>query len=81
MPGLVTSTPRIPEKPVLVQFSDRFRNPTVACLGLAYKANVDDLRESPAIDIVVAIAEAQRRAADLVQAEMRKLPPNPLAAL
>ena len=31
--------------------------------------------------IVSAIAEAQRRAADLVQAEMRKLPPNPLAAL
>ncbi len=36
----------------------RFRNPTVACLGLAYKANVDDLRESPAIDIVAHIAEA-----------------------
>jgi DNA-binding YbaB/EbfC family protein len=31
--------------------------------------------------IVGAIAEAQRRAADLVQAEMRKLPPNPLASL
>jgi UDP-N-acetyl-D-mannosaminuronic acid dehydrogenase len=39
--------------------SERFRNPTIACLGLAYKANVDDLRESPAIDIVAAIAEAQ----------------------
>jgi DNA-binding YbaB/EbfC family protein len=31
--------------------------------------------------IVAAIAEAQRRAADLVQAEMRKLTPNPLSAL
>ena len=31
--------------------------------------------------IMSAIAEAQRRAADLVQAEMRKLSPNPLAAL
>jgi len=31
--------------------------------------------------IIAAIAEAQRRAADLVQAEMRKLTPNPLAAL
>jgi hypothetical protein len=30
--------------------------------------------------IVGAIAEAQRRAADLVQAEMRKIPQNPLAA-
>jgi len=27
-------------------------NPTVACLGLAYKADIDDLRESPAIEIV-----------------------------
>jgi UDP-N-acetyl-D-mannosaminuronic acid dehydrogenase len=35
----------------------RFRSPTIACLGLAYKANIDDLRESPAIDIVAAIAE------------------------
>ena len=31
--------------------------------------------------IVGAAAEAQRRASDLVQAEMRKLTPNPLAAL
>ncbi|GAB3772306.1 UDP-N-acetyl-D-mannosaminuronic acid dehydrogenase [Nocardioides ginsengisegetis] len=36
----------------------RFRDPTVACLGLAYKANVDDLRESPAVDIVADIARA-----------------------
>ena len=31
--------------------------------------------------IVGAVAEAQRRASDLVQAVMRKLSPNPLAAL
>jgi UDP-N-acetyl-D-mannosaminuronic acid dehydrogenase len=28
------------------------QNPTIACLGLAFKANVDDLRESPAVKIV-----------------------------
>lgn len=38
--------------------TERFRNPTVACLGLSYKANVDDLRESPALDIVLEIARA-----------------------
>ncbi|GGU06980.1 UDP-N-acetyl-D-mannosamine dehydrogenase [Nocardioides albus] len=36
--------------------TERFKSPTVACLGLAYKANVDDLRESPAIDIVEHLA-------------------------
>jgi UDP-N-acetyl-D-mannosaminuronic acid dehydrogenase len=29
----------------------------IACLGLAYKANVDDLRESPALSIVQALAQ------------------------
>ncbi|WP_110182136.1 UDP-N-acetyl-D-mannosamine dehydrogenase [Nocardioides solisilvae] len=42
----------------VVAKTERFRNPTVACLGLAYKANVDDLRESPAMDIVTDIADA-----------------------
>jgi UDP-N-acetyl-D-mannosaminuronic acid dehydrogenase len=42
----------------VVSKTERFLNPTVACLGLSYKANVDDLRESPAMDIVVDIAEA-----------------------
>jgi len=32
--------------------ADKFKSPTIACLGLAFKANVDDLRESPAFDIV-----------------------------
>ncbi|WP_101758721.1 UDP-N-acetyl-D-mannosamine dehydrogenase [Oceanicoccus sp. KOV_DT_Chl] len=32
--------------------ADKFKNPTIACLGLAFKADVDDLRESPAFDIV-----------------------------
>ena len=30
----------------------RFKNPTIACLGLAYKPDIDDLRESPAVEIV-----------------------------
>ncbi|MBD8870476.1 UDP-N-acetyl-D-mannosamine dehydrogenase [Nocardioides donggukensis] len=42
----------------IVRKTERFRTPTVACLGLTYKANVDDFRESPALDIVVDIAKA-----------------------
>lgn len=30
----------------------RFKDPVIGCLGLAFKANIDDLRESPALDIV-----------------------------
>ena len=31
--------------------AERFKNPKIACLGLAYKPDVDDLRESPAVEI------------------------------
>lgn len=33
--------------------AERFKNPVIGCLGLTFKANIDDLRESPALDIVV----------------------------
>ncbi len=33
--------------------------PVIACLGLAYKANIDDLRESPALAIVEQLAQLQ----------------------
>ena len=32
---------------------------TVACLGLAFKANVDDLRESPSVDVVRMLAASR----------------------
>lgn len=33
-----------------------YNQPVIACLGLAYKANIDDLRESPAVEIVRKLA-------------------------
>jgi UDP-N-acetyl-D-mannosaminuronic acid dehydrogenase len=33
-------------------FAARFRSPVIACLGLSFKADVDDLRESPAMEVV-----------------------------
>jgi len=34
----------------------RFPQPVIACFGLAFKADVDDLRESPAVEIVERLA-------------------------
>jgi UDP-N-acetyl-D-mannosaminuronic acid dehydrogenase len=45
------------------------KKPVVACLGLSFKADVDDLRESPALDIV------QRLAAEGI-AELRVAEPH-----
>lgn len=36
--------------------AEKFKNPVIGCLGLAFKADVDDLRESPALDIVRQLA-------------------------
>ena len=32
--------------------AQRFKEPVIGCLGITFKANIDDLRESPAMDIV-----------------------------
>lgn len=40
----------------VVQAVKDFASPTVACLGLSYKPDIDDLRESPAIEVVQRLA-------------------------
>jgi UDP-N-acetyl-D-mannosaminuronic acid dehydrogenase len=42
----------------IVATSRRFRDPRIACLGLSFKADVGDLRESPAVDITARVAAA-----------------------
>ncbi len=37
--------------------AERFKQPSIACLGLAFKADIDDLRESPAVEIVEALVK------------------------
>ncbi|MPW20866.1 UDP-N-acetyl-D-mannosamine dehydrogenase [Paraburkholderia sp. CNPSo 3157] len=52
----------------------RFREPVIACLGLAFKANIDDLRESPAVEIVRRLSERFPGQVVAVEPNIRKLP-------
>jgi UDP-N-acetyl-D-mannosaminuronic acid dehydrogenase len=47
--------------------AERFKRPVIGCLGLAFKADVDDLRESPALQIVRRLQ--QERVGELLIAE------------
>jgi len=49
--------------------------PVVACLGLAFKANVDDLRESPAVEITAALADGGLQVL-AVEPHVQALPPS-----
>jgi UDP-N-acetyl-D-mannosaminuronic acid dehydrogenase len=46
----------------------------VACLGLAFKANIDDLRESPSMEIVSRLAEKIRNRILVVEPNINVLP-------
>lgn len=50
------------------------KNPIVAYLGLSYKANVDDLRESPAVDIVSRMANTAVCPQYVVEPNITKVP-------
>lgn len=54
--------------------ASRIDNPVIACLGLSFKANVSDLRESPALDIVCRLAEEEIGYLLIVEPYVNKLP-------
>ena len=51
-------------------------NATIACLGLSYKANVGDLRESPAVAIVKKLASNVNNKILVVEPHIEVLPEN-----
>ncbi|WP_304518407.1 UDP-N-acetyl-D-mannosamine dehydrogenase [Acaryochloris sp. 'Moss Beach'] len=56
--------------------ADRFKAPVIACLGLSYKANIDDVRESPAISIVQELSQNQIGELLVVEPHLDTLPPS-----
>ncbi len=54
--------------------AQRFKDPVIACLGLAFKANIDDLRESPALHIAERLADEQIGHLSVVEPHITELP-------
>lgn len=51
-----------------------FENPQIACLGITYKANSDDIRESPAIKILEKLGRATNAIVHIVEPNIKSLP-------
>lgn len=54
----------------------KFKEPKIACLGLSYKPDIDDLRESPAVKVVEKLIKQQIGKVLVVEPHINELPPN-----
>jgi UDP-N-acetyl-D-mannosaminuronic acid dehydrogenase len=52
----------------------KFKCPVIACLGLAFKADIDDLRESPAVEIVQQLIESRVATIYVAEPHIETLP-------
>ncbi|GIP27538.1 UDP-N-acetyl-D-mannosamine dehydrogenase [Paenibacillus sp. J23TS9] len=60
----------------VLQLAAKLRSPVIACLGLAFKANIDDLRESPSMAIVEHLAKTGLATMHVVEPHIEQLPDN-----
>ncbi|MBP6218933.1 MAG: UDP-N-acetyl-D-mannosamine dehydrogenase [Oligoflexales bacterium] len=58
----------------ILEKAAKFKNPTIACLGIAFKPNIDDLRESPSLEIVKSLAEKNIGQVLVVEPNIKQLP-------
>jgi UDP-N-acetyl-D-mannosaminuronic acid dehydrogenase len=56
--------------------AEQIRSPIIACLGLAFKADVDDLRESPAMEIVGHLVNEKIGRVIVVEPHISEVPPS-----
>jgi UDP-N-acetyl-D-mannosaminuronic acid dehydrogenase len=55
--------------------AERFKKPVIACLGLSYKPDIDDLRESPALNITETLCDSNIGEILVVEPNIDALPP------
>lgn len=60
----------------ITKAADEFKRPVIACLGLSFKADIDDLRESPALQIVSDLADKSIGEIIAVEPNIESLPKN-----
>jgi UDP-N-acetyl-D-mannosaminuronic acid dehydrogenase len=68
----------------VLKVADKFKEPIIACLGLTFKADIDDLRESPALEIVQRLTQNSCGQILVVEPFIERLPgsiPNESAQL
>lgn len=58
----------------VIKAADEFKRPVIACLGLAFKADIDDLRESPAVNITRALKQQNIGEILVVEPNIKALP-------
>jgi UDP-N-acetyl-D-mannosaminuronic acid dehydrogenase len=58
----------------IAKVAERLREPIIALLGLSYKQNVDDLRESPALEIAHELATRRVGKLLIVEPHLKELP-------
>lgn len=58
----------------VAKLANRFKVPTVACYGITYKPDVDDVRESPAMEIVEEVAKVEGAQVLVVEPNLSELP-------
>ncbi|MEY8200347.1 MAG: UDP-N-acetyl-D-mannosamine dehydrogenase [Colwellia sp.] len=64
----------------ITEAADQFKKPVIACLGLAFKADIDDLRESPALQIVEELAKRNIGQVIAVEPNIQELPEKLITA-
>ncbi len=56
--------------------AERLKKPKIACLGLSFKSNIDDLRHSPALEIVEHLAREKVGELLIAEPHIERLPPS-----